>query len=280
MRRPAQLASPSPPARGAAVSGALAASVAEGDTVYLVARRYAIAIRDVIDINHLSPPYQLRRGQKLVIPSVRIHRVASGDTLYSVSRRYETDMYTVASINQIEAPFTIHIGRDLRLPDRRASRRETAAVGSAQAPEVQATEPPATQNTKQKPVSRTTRFVWPLRGTVISGFGPKPGGLHNDGINIAASAGAAVVAADGGVVAYAGNELRGFGNLLLLRHAGGWTTAYAHNEKLLVKRGQRVARGHVIARAGTSGRVGRPQLHFELRKGSDAIDPLGFLTPS
>ena len=138
---------------------------------------------------------------------------------------------------------------------------------------------------KPKPVPRApaarpaARFLWPLRGPVISRFGPKAGGLHNDGINIAASAGAPIVAAENGVVAYAGNELRGFGNLLLVRHAGGWTTAYAHSDRLLVKRGDRVKKGDVIARVGATGRVKRPQLHFELRRGTDAVDPLRFLAP-
>jgi murein DD-endopeptidase MepM/ murein hydrolase activator NlpD len=121
------------------------------------------------------------------------------------------------------------------------------------------------------------RFLWPVQGKVISNFGPKKGGLNNDGINIAAPEGATVIAADNGVVAYAGNELRGFGNLLLIRHADGWVTAYAHNEKLLVKRGEKVKRGQAIAQIGSTGNVPSPQLHFELRKGTDPVDPLKYL---
>jgi murein DD-endopeptidase MepM/ murein hydrolase activator NlpD len=121
------------------------------------------------------------------------------------------------------------------------------------------------------------RFLWPVQGKVISNFGPKKGGLNNDGINIAAAEGTAVMAADNGVVAYAGNELRGFGNLLLIRHADGWVTAYAHNEKLLVKRGEKVKRGQAIAQIGSTGNVSAPQLHFEIRKGTDPVDPLKYL---
>jgi murein DD-endopeptidase MepM/ murein hydrolase activator NlpD len=121
------------------------------------------------------------------------------------------------------------------------------------------------------------RFLWPVKGQVISNFGPKKGGLNNDGINIAAPAGTSVIAADNGVVAYAGNELRGFGNLLLIRHADGWVTAYAHNEKLLVKRGEKVKRGQAIAQIGSTGNVSAPQLHFEIRKGTDPVDPLKYL---
>jgi len=116
-----------------------------------------------------------------------------------------------------------------------------------------------------------------VKGQIISGFGPKKGGLNNDGVNIGAPAGTNVVAADNGVVAYAGNELRGFGNLLLIRHADGWVTAYAHNDKLLVKRGDTVKRGQIIAQVGSTGSVSTPQLHFEIRKGTDPVDPLKYL---
>ena len=120
-------------------------------------------------------------------------------------------------------------------------------------------------------------FLWPVRGQVIARYGPQAKGLHNDGLNIAAPRGTDVVAAQSGVVAYAGNELRGFGNLLLIKHEGGWVTAYAHNGALLVRRGDRVERGQVIARVGSSGGVSEPQLHFELRRGPQAVDPLGHL---
>lgn len=121
------------------------------------------------------------------------------------------------------------------------------------------------------------RFAWPARGPVISPFGSKPGGLQNDGINIALPHGAPVRAADDGEVVYAGNEIRGFGNLLLIKHAGGWMSAYGHNDKLLVKQGQKVKRGQLIARAGSTGGVDTPQLHFELRRAGGAVDPLAYL---
>ncbi|MGE0723619.1 MAG: peptidoglycan DD-metalloendopeptidase family protein [Alphaproteobacteria bacterium] len=126
---------------------------------------------------------------------------------------------------------------------------------------------------------RPGRFQWPLRGRVLTSFGPTGRGLHNDGVNIAAPRGTTVVAAESGVVAYAGNELRGFGNLLLIKHADGWITAYAHNDALLVKRGDRVRRGQPISRVGTSGNVTEPQLHFEIRRGSRAVDPGEVMEP-
>ena len=143
--------------------------------------------------------------------------------------------------------------------------------------EVAAAAPPPKPEPKAEvgapPPRGGARFLWPVKGKLISGFGPKPDGLHNDGLNIAAPKGTAVVAADNGVVAYAGNELRGFGNLLLLKHSDGWITAYAHLDKIEVERGASVKRGQVIARVGQTGGVSSPQLHFELRKGSQAVDP-------
>jgi len=118
------------------------------------------------------------------------------------------------------------------------------------------------------------KFIWPLEGKLLSEYGSKGDGLHNDGINIAAPKGAPVFAAASGVVAYAGNEIRGFGNLLLIQHADGWMTAYAHNDKLLVKRGDRVQQGQQISAVGATGNVASPQLHFEIRRGKRAVDPL------
>lgn len=131
----------------------------------------------------------------------------------------------------------------------------------------------------EEPPPRSGRtFAWPVRGRILSTFGPKPDGLHNDGINIAARNGAPVIAAENGVVVYAGSELRGFGNLLLVRHADGWITAYAHLDRVLVQKGQQVMRGQAIATVGSSGAVDQPQLHFEIRRGTQAVDPAKFLT--
>ena len=124
------------------------------------------------------------------------------------------------------------------------------------------------------------KFLWPVNGKIVSPFGPKDGGSHNDGINIAAPLGTPVRAADSGVVVYAGNELRGYGNLVLIKHASGWITAYAHCEELLVKRGDNVGRGQAIAKVGATGGVSEPQLHFELRRAKHAVDPREFLAPA
>ena len=281
-------------------------AVVSGDTVFRIARAYGVPIRTVIDSNRLVPPYHLRPGQRLSIPALRVHVVARGDTVYGISRRYQLDMTELVSLNEIAPPFTISLGQQLVLPNpvvRRAP--ETLQAARPAAPERTADGvviPPRKPKTERKGTAATTaqapkppppvqkrgpipdppprasgRFLWPVEGSVTLGFGPKQGGLHNDGINIAAPMGAPIVAAENGVVAYAGNELRGFGNLLLIKHAEGWVTAYAHAETLLVGRGATVKRGQTIARVGSSGSVSSPQLHFEIRKGADTVDPLRHL---
>ena len=128
------------------------------------------------------------------------------------------------------------------------------------------------------PIAGAPGMRWPVRGKIISGFGPKANGLKNEGINIAVPEGTSIRAAADGVVAYSGNELKGYGNLVLIRHEDGYVTAYAHASELFVKRGDTVKRGDVIAKAGQTGSVSSPQLHFEVRKGAVALDPMKFLS--
>lgn len=125
-----------------------------------------------------------------------------------------------------------------------------------------------------KATSSTNEFRWPARGRVIQGFGGRGG---NEGINIAVPEGTPVKAAEGGTVAYSGSELKGYGNLVLIRHEDGWVSAYANNGEIMVKRGEKVKRGQTIAKSGQTGNVSSPQLHFELRKGSTPVDPMNHL---
>ncbi len=251
-------------------------AVKRGDTVYAISRRYGISMRGVIDANRLRPPYKLAVGQILMLPRDRIHEVRRGDTLYGISRRYRVDMSVIARANRLGAPYRLTVGQRLRVPGALPERPVAARTAALAKPAATTDARPPPPLPKPRPRSGRT-FLWPVAGKVVSGYGPKDGGLHNDGITIAAPRGAPVRAAADGVVAYAGNELRGYGNLLLLRHADGWTTAYAHNEKMLVRRGDAVRRGQVIAHVGSTGSVTTPQSHFELRRGARAIDPIGSL---
>ena len=136
---------------------------------------------------------------------------------------------------------------------------------------------PAKDQTGTAEAAGGAGFRWPVRGRVITGFGPKPTGQQNDGINLAVPEGTPVKAAEDGVVAYAGSELKGYGNLVLVRHTNGYVTAYAHASELMVKRGDTIKRGQVIAKSGQTGNVSAPQLHFEIRKGSSPVDPMPYL---
>jgi len=126
-------------------------------------------------------------------------------------------------------------------------------------------------------VETNTQFRWPVRGRIVSEFGSKPGGGRNEGINLAVPEGTPVRAAAPGTVIYAGNELKGYGNLVLLRHDDGWVSAYAHNSELKVKRGDSLRRGDVVGLAGATGSVTSPQVHFELRRGNKPVDPMRYL---
>lgn len=265
--------------------------VGRGDTLYSLSKRYDIQLRDLIDANNLKPPYTLRVGQILNVPASNYHTIAKGDTLYSVSRRYGIDVQTLAADNGIEPPYTLIVGQRLSLGRKAAysaSARRTETVRSSAPAAVSAKgkTPVKTASARKTAPSRKssvvskyrkTKFVWPVRGTVISKYGTIGKGRANDGINIKAAKGTTVKAADKGTVAYAGNELKGFGNLILVRHDDGWITAYAHNDRLLVKKGQRVARGEKIATVGMTGGVNAPQLHFEIRAGKNPVNPVSYL---
>jgi murein DD-endopeptidase MepM/ murein hydrolase activator NlpD len=160
-----------------------------------------------------------------------------------------------------------------------AEKITTQPKAVAPAPEPKASEPQTTASLPkaEEPASSGADFRWPARGRVIAGYAGKGG---NEGINIAVPEGTPIKAAEGGVVAYAGSELKGYGNLVLIRHPNGYVSAYAHNGELSVKRGEQVKRGQVVAKSGQSGNVNSPQLHFELRKGSTPVDPMPYLSSS
>lgn len=236
------------------------------------------------------------------------HTVASGETLFSLGRKYGVSPFAIADANGLPNDTQLAMGQKVRIPaggsaspaKATAPKPETAeapakteaetAAGpteettKAATPAPAVTEEPAApageQAAGQAPIPGAPGLRWPVRGKVISGFGPKANGLKNEGINIAVPEGTSIRAADSGVVAYAGNELKGYGNLILIRHENGYVTAYAHAKELFVKRGDTVKRGDVIAKAGQTGSVSSPQLHFEVRKGATALDPMKFLSSS
>jgi murein DD-endopeptidase MepM/ murein hydrolase activator NlpD len=263
--------------------------VQSGQTVYSIARQYNLEVRDLIAANYLLPPFLVKPGRILVLPQPSTYFVKDGDTIFEISRDLGVDMSALVRVNTLEKPYTIYVGQKLYLPSSRKTKNRQVASGEKielKNPQTKISRAAASRPAKRKTVDAPPpprsggRFVWPVKGKVLSRFGPKKGGLYNDGINISATRGEPMRAAEHGIVAYAGNELRGFGNLLLIRHSGGWMTAYAHADKLIVKRGQKVKQGQIIGHAGSSGSVDRPQVHFEIRKGNNAVNPLKYLTAS
>lgn len=261
-----------------------AVTVRKGDTLYSISRAHDVPIREVIEINHLQPPYTLKIGQTVRLPQAKYHIVEKGDTLYNISKRYNVDMPTLSRTNNLQSPFTLKIGQRLLMPGTIVTKKQTPLPQNKSTISTAAQKPGNAKTTSasnytyvQPSTKRNQKFVWPVKGQIISKFGPISKGRNNDGINIKAAKGTPVKAADTGTIAYAGNELKGFGNLILIKHTDGWVTAYAHNDTIKVRKGQNVTRGETIATVGATGGVSQPQLHFETRAGKKALNPQTYL---
>jgi murein DD-endopeptidase MepM/ murein hydrolase activator NlpD len=241
----------------------------------------------------ITAPYAPPRG--VLVAPAGTHVVAPGETLNSIARLYHKPVMVIARANNIAPDTMVRVGEHIVIPEMGQRPAPVAPRVEAPAP------PPSTVATIESPhsarvvtptapvadehpvkaaeaASAMPSFRWPVRGRIIAAFGPKPNGLQNDGINLAVPEGTPVKAAEDGVVAYAGNELKGYGNLVLVRHADGFVTAYANASEILVKRGETVKRGQVIAKSGETGNVTSPQLHFEIRKGATPVDPTQYLS--
>lgn len=283
-------------------SNTYSVTVASGDTLSQIAADHDAKTSELAAANGLSRPYHIYSGQKIVVPAKgsRVARsgqrraayarpvprstlnrnissrpnattggtyvVRRGDTLYGVARKYKVRAGDIATANKLGNKNQLYVGQRLKIPGARSASNTRVAGGPAPTPR--------SKPTLAAPPPSSGVFLWPAEGKILSRFGSKGNGLHNDGVNIAVPEGSPVRVTQNGVVAYVGNELKGYGNLLLVRHENGWVSAYAHNKELLVKRGQTVRKGDLIARAGQTGSVTTPQVHFELRKGAKPIDPL------
>ncbi len=228
--------------------------------------------------------------------------VEKGDTLYSLSRKYEIPVNDLAVLNKLNAPFALSVGQKLKVPQLNKTVKSdkviTGPTKIAKTEKSVAKTTPMKKEAKTQTVVKTeskkissdpqrqlpkitarssTKFSWPVRGRILSQYGAKNGGLFNDGINISAPIGTAVKSAENGVVAYAGNEVKGMGNLIIIQHSDGWMTVYAHLDSMNVKRGTKLTVGQMIGKIGKTGKVSQPQLHFEIRKGTKAYDPILYL---
>jgi murein DD-endopeptidase MepM/ murein hydrolase activator NlpD len=309
-------------------------TVAPGETLETISRRYDVPVAALMQANNVTRPGSVHPGQHLVIPRRRgpaaalaapptrvassaaavpapvgpprnalapgssMHVVAPGETLHSIARHYGKPVLVLAKANNIAPDTMVRVGERIVIPG--GASAPVAAAPAPAAPAARNEPPVGSLAAAESPHSARLAapvapggeegsakageaggsvpgFRWPVRGRVIAGFGPKPNGLQNDGINLAVPEGTPVKAADDGVVAYAGNELKGYGNLVLVRHSNGFVTAYAHASEIMVKRGDTVKRGQVIAKSGQTGSVTSPQLHFEIRKGATPVDPSQYL---
>jgi murein DD-endopeptidase MepM/ murein hydrolase activator NlpD len=221
------------------------------------------------------------------------YTMKSGDSLYGIARAHKVSLAELQRVNRITEPTRVRVGHALIVPggiepiaDRAppSGRHQAAPTPRILNRLDEPLAPPSPPTARRGDVSSdvtapdaepaSMRFRWPVRGRIVANYGRRPDGTHNDGINLAVPQGTDVHAAEGGKVAYAGSELKAYGNLILIRHANGWVTAYAHADQILVRRDDVVRRGQVIAKAGRTGTVDQPQLHFELRQGSKPVDPM------
>jgi murein DD-endopeptidase MepM/ murein hydrolase activator NlpD len=263
--------------------------VAAHETLISIARHYKKSPAEIARANGIGSKGIVRIGQRLKIPGAGRERTHTATAAPAPLRRAEARTAPhVATLAPPERPLAPPPARTAAVKPAAAKPAVVAQKAPAAKPQAGKTEKALIASPVEETVAETKvqpsatgavpSFRWPVRGRIIAGFGPKPNGQENDGINLAVPEGTSVKAADDGVVAYAGNELKGYGNLVLVRHKNGYVTAYAHASQLKVHRGETVKRGQIIALAGETGSVNSPQLHFEIRKGSTPVDPAQFLT--
>jgi lipoprotein NlpD len=281
-------------------------SVQRGDQLGALASNFGVSMEALAAANQLEPPYVIYVGQILRVPQggMRVppeapktsteiqvvqldagqmadltpaagpeaapapvsgedYQVRRGETLLTIAQRVEVPLARLAAANGLRPPYDLLAGQRLRIPGADSVVAEMPAPGKVAAHQHGTKPPPLTGR----------GFIWPVNGKVINGFGRTQQGQRRDGIDIAAREGAPVVAAEDGLVAYAGEGIHGYGRLILLRHGDGFITTYGHNAALLVEVGELVERGQVIARVGSTGNATRSMLHFELRKGRKPVNP-------
>lgn len=283
--------------------------VESGDTLYSVAKKHSLVLRDLIEVNKLTPPFILKSGSTLIIPKPIYHEVKNSDTLYSISREHHINIDQLYQLNNLNRDSNIKVGQKIRITkfientnnqsnndnliENSNKNTQENIIKNRNSLTNNAVEFANKISTKQNPkinksnedsnriiensLDKVNHFIWPLKGEVISQFGPKQGGLYNDGINIKANQGSIIKTSDAGIVAYVGNELKSYGNLIIIKHKNGWISAYAHLSKILVQNGQKIQPETAIGEVGKSGNVKFPQLYFSLRKGRDAVNPENYL---
>ncbi len=284
--------------------------IKSGENLYIIAKKYNTDLRSLIRHNKLKPPYVIRIGDKLKIPGVPYHVVKKGESLSAIARKYNVGLRSVVLQNKLKKPYVIKPTQKIYIPDedvpiKQAPKKEVVKIPYAPIPKAKIVYAPIPKrekesakkevpkfayapippNFKPKPARKTThnfsdkftdngaQFLPPIKGKIISRFGQQGHGIFNDGINISAKKGVPVRSSQAGEVMYSDKFNDRLGNLVLIRHKGGYMTAYAHNAKNLVIQGDKVKRGQVIATIGNSGNAKEPQLHFQIIKDDKRLNP-------
>ena len=271
-------------------------TVQKGDTLYSLSRKYEIPVNDLAVMNKITSPFDLAVGQKIKVPKLDKVKTASVSEIKTVAVKQSSGasakitpakkvvrQATVQKETKTSVPVKTAVAKaqNVTKTTNTTNVKKAAQTVVADKSVTQQTKPKISSNPKKqlpKVAARSSsKFSWPVRGKILSAYGAKNNGLFNDGINISAAQGTVVKAAENGVVAYAGNEVKGMGNLVIIQHSDGWMTVYAHLDSMSVKRGARVNVGTPIGRVGKTGKVDKPQLHFEIRKGTKAYNPTKYL---
>lgn len=239
-------------------------TVREGDSVSVIAERCDTSVDEIMRLNDLDGSRSVYPGETLRVPEP-CRRHEDADVRPVPRPRVETARYDEPHVRPHARPY--------RDEDDNSYPSDTASTDTSQSWWSSWWSSPSTDDAAAPP----TDFMWPVRGRVIAGFGRSVNGERNDGINIAGEPGTPIRAAASGTVTYTGNELKGYGNLVLIRHGDGFVTAYAHAESIRVSRGDHVERGQIIGTIGETGDVDQPQLHFEIRRGVEPVDPRRYL---
>ena len=263
--------------------------VEPGDTLYSLSRNYSVPVNDLAVMNNLSAPFALYAGQVIKVPNLAdapVKTQSKTDTVATPkTSESKAKVESVKSATKTDTKETKPKQTESKKATKPAEPKKTESAKKPNEPTKKQPETNKSADKKSTSVKKlpaiaarsSSKFSWPVRGKVLSNYGSKSNGLFNDGINIGANRGTSVVAAENGVVAYAGNEVKGMGNLVIIQHSDGWMTVYAHMDSLAVRRGARVGVGQKIGTVGQSGKVDKPQLHFEIRRGTRAYNPIQYL---
>lgn len=256
--------------------------VKSGDNLSTIASNYGMSTVELANLNGIKKPYNIRIGQTIKIKennatgnTLTTYVVKSGDNLTKIAKNNDMTLQELVELNEIKSPYIIKPGQKLKVSSNEpivVVQQSTKTTNNNNIKKTEVIE--KRQVHKQK---KTLSFAWPVKGNIVSSFGNKANGLYNDGVNIGASKGTKFKATEDGVVAYVGNELRGYGTIILIKHDDNWISAYAHCDSVNVSRGDMVDKGQVIGTVGDSGNVSSPQLYFSLRKGREAVDPVKYL---